>query len=237
MRRTNVSAALLRWLVLLLAALPAAAQQCETKSLGNPAAPGSHAALHAGTAGAAARWWCPGTVPGTWVATGWAGLWADQLSFITTVVPRVLGDPAPWTRFKAETAAVPVPAAGTLAACRLADLHQVACMKLVTASASGYPTLTTAQALAPGACGPVVDCSAVPVLPAVWRVGASGGTLYAVANGTRGAAIASRRAPANALCDCATFRVNLTAAGITATYCALAGGPATECTLCKQVPL
>lgn len=72
--------------------------------------------------------------------------------------------------------------------------------------------------------------------PLVWRVGASGASLYTVANGTRGALISARRAPANALCDCTAFRVNLTAAGLTATYCAIAGGPDTECALCRQVP-
>lgn len=219
---------LLAWL-----ALPVAAQDCETKSLGNPNAPGSYAVLHATPQGAAARWWCPGATPGTWKATGYAGLWADQLSFVVTVVPRVLGDPAPWTRWKTETAAAPKPVAGTLAACRVAELHQLACMKLMAAALPGYPVLTAAEALAPGRCGAAPDCAAVVPLPAMWRTPAGGSSVYPVVGTRVGPPIAGRRAAGNAACDLARFKYT---AG-TYTYGALASGPDTEAVLCVQAPL
>jgi hypothetical protein len=69
-----------------------------------------------------------------------------------------------------------------------------------------------------------------PPSPAVWRVPASGSSLYTAAAGKLVSKIAGRTASPNALCDA----TNPIAVG-TSTYMPLVGGPASEVTLCKKV--
>lgn len=232
-------------LLLCLAAVGAQAQSCPPKTWLTPSAAGSDVIEFASGDGIAPRWWCPAPSdpagPPQFTLSGVTCLTADCQRLLFLAMGRVLSAATPWDQALAEIAANSrTPAPGSAEECAWKRLHRDACVATRQVSLGGsYPAALTASQ-AEARCGPPVDCSTVPPPVLAWRTPASStsGTLalYAVTGGKKASTpIPGRSAPFNALCDCAVFRQDVKAGTITTTYCALAGGPATECTLCRQV--
>jgi hypothetical protein len=91
-----------------------------------------------------------------------------------------------------------------------------------------YPS-TPPQGFAPSWVFPPNYCPAEPAPPAaeIWRTPSAGsGTIFTTSAGRLTGLVGNRKAPPNALADCALARVSVG----TKTYCSLAGGVATEVT-------
>lgn len=219
----------------------AVAQPCAPKTWATPSATGSPPVQFANADGAALSWWCPAQPPagasGTWWSeAGFWGLYAYGWNNTSAAIGRIVTARDPWAQYQIERdAGAKTPDSAD--DCAYKRLKYGACVALRTTSLGpAYPAAVTAD-VASVQCGPAPVCGVPSV---VWRTpsSSSSGTLpiYAVVNGKRAnTPLPGRSAPFSALCDCIAFRQDITAAGTVATYCALSGGPATECTLCKQV--
>lgn len=230
---------------LILAALPlvASAQDCAPKTWLTPNATGSPMVEVFTSDAAAAWWWCPipaptGSLPGAtyWKQNGYRGLLSGWTK-LPGAAWRITTAADPWAQYQIERDANALTAPSGSEACSLAKVEHAACVALMTAPlGAGYPAPVSRDE-AMRQCGMVPTCPG-PVM--AWRTPASSKSgalsVYSVVNGKRSnTPIPGRSAPFNAACDCGLFRQDITAAGVVSTYCALAGGPATECTLCRQV--
>jgi len=230
-------------LVLLVLATTAQAQSCEPKTWRKLNAPGSATIQYFNFDGGAVCWWCPANDELTlWRAQCFAGLYKLGWEQSKTSLAEIIAAEDSWAKFQSERDRFTVvPAPGSADECAYKKLRFEACVSLKTTSlGTAYPPAVTKEvASSAGSCGPAPTC--VPPTPVTtWRTPESSRsgslTMYAVVDGKRQLpALSGRSAPFDALCDCNLFRQNIVSGTLTFTYCALAGGPANECTQCREV--